>query len=79
MQQTETLAQKLTEFYNVAAAEGRKSAGALLFGIAYAEQIRNCGSTPRALADMAGIARAYARDIYKGMSISPYVELKGRK
>ena len=76
MQRTETLSRKLTEFYNAAAAEGKRSIAALLFGIAYADQINDCGSAPATLAEMAGIGRAYGTDISKGIRMSPYVELK---
>ena len=48
-----------------------------LFGIKYAEEIKNHG-TPKKIASEAGIPVSYATEISKGMKLSEFVEIRPR-
>ena len=76
MQLSDSLSRRLREMYDAAAKEDKLSIVPSLFGIVYAEQIRNCGSSPNDLVEMAGIPASYSTEIYKGMRLSEYVEPK---
>lgn len=73
---SESLSLRLREMYDAAAKEDKLSIVPSLFGIVYADQISNCGSTPNDLVSMAGIPRSYGTEIYKGMRLGEYVEVK---
>ena len=46
-----------------------------LFGIKYAKEIKNSGSKPKELAELAKIPLSYATEIRKGVKLSKYVRV----
>ena len=56
---------------------GEKSAMILLFGILYADQLKNCGATAEQIANSAiPTTSSYGTEIRKGMKLARYVQLK---
>lgn len=47
-----------------------------LFGIIYADEIRNAGIKPIEIVKAAQMPESYSTEVNKGMNISKYVELK---
>ena len=48
----------------------------ILFGIKYADEIRNNGTSPKDILKAAKMPDSYATEIYKGMRLSKYVDVK---
>ena len=49
----------------------------LLFGILYADQLKNCGATAKQIANSAiPTTSAYGIEVGKGMKLARYVQLK---
>ena len=68
------LAKKLNEMY-FNSANGEAVAMIHLFGIKYASEIKQSGSTFRELADLAKIQPSYATEISKGAKLAKYVRV----
>ncbi len=67
------LAQILARMHSNAPAR-RKSVMPSLFGVRYAEEIRECGVTPNKLVEMSGISgRSYHIEVRKGMKLRQWV------
>jgi len=47
-----------------------------LFGIIYADEMRNAGITPAEVVKIARIPKSYQTEVNKGMNLSKYVEMK---
>lgn len=47
-----------------------------LFGIKYADEIRESGESMKAIALAAGIPESYGTEVAKGVKLSKYVQLK---
>lgn len=47
-----------------------------LFGISYAEEIRQSGESMRAIVAAAGLPESYGTEVSKGVKLSKYVQLK---
>jgi|Cruoilmetagenom7_1024161.scaffolds.fasta_scaffold65926_3 5-methylcytosine-specific restriction protein B len=71
----QVLADKLKEMY-VGSRKGEIAVSIHLFGIKYASEITQCGSTPRQLAKMAGVPETYGTEINKGRKLARFVNLK---
>ena len=69
------LEQKLNSMYNNAE-KGEKVSMIHLFGIMYAEEIKNCGVSTKDIAKGANINESYGTEISKGVKLSRYVRLK---
>ena len=68
------LGMKLREMYEM---EGiQKTTVFPLFGILYADEIKNAGIKPIEIVQCAQIKASLAREIYKGINLAQYVELK---
>ena len=63
----------LRDMYN-RAPYGEKTTYIRLFGIKYAEEIAHISRSE--LVDLAGIKSSYDTEIYKGIKLSKYVEIK---
>lgn len=70
-----TLADKLREMY-ADSKEGEIAVSIHLFGIKYASEISQCGSTPRQIAKMAGVSENYGAEINKGRKLAKFVKFK---
>ena len=47
-----------------------------LFGIIYAKEIKECGSTPKDILKIANMPESYQTEISKGIRLSKYVDVK---
>lgn len=72
---TETeLGNKLKEMYETPGEN--KTAMIHIFGLIYADEIKNSKVSPAIIAKIAGISDSYKTEISKGMALSKYLELK---
>ena len=69
------LANRLREMYD-SASHGEQSMMIRLFGIKFADIIRQNGYTPKDLLDLADMPESYQTEINKGIKIAKYVEIK---
>lgn len=69
------LASRLKEAYENAP-YGEKVLQIHLFGIRYADELRNCDSKPDKIAREALNKPRFGTEIYKGMRLAKYVQLK---
>lgn len=68
------LGKKLREMYDIKGAN--KSTMIHLFGIIYADEIRNSDLTPVEIVKAAQLPESYKAEVQKGMNLSMYVDLK---
>ena len=68
------LAMCLQEMYENSSNE--KTTMIHLFGIIYAEKIKECGSTPKDILKIANMPESYQTEISKGIRLSKYVDVK---
>jgi hypothetical protein len=71
----EELAAKLKEMY-FDSKDGEAAVSIHLFGIKYADQIKESGASPAGIAKLAGVPDSYATEISKGCKLARYVVLK---
>ena len=71
----EELGATLRDMYG-SADEGEAVAMIHLFAIKYAREIRNCDSSPKDIARLAGISETYGTEINKGIKLERYVTPK---
>jgi hypothetical protein len=69
----EELGAILREMYNNAP-KGEAVASIHLFGVRHAEELRNCGATPKNIAKLAGMSESYGVEINKGIKLARYVQ-----
>ncbi|AZQ12211.1 hypothetical protein [Shewanella khirikhana] len=72
---SEELAKILKEMY-FTSGDGETAVSIHLFGIKYAEQIKECGVSPKQIAKLAGIPETYGTEINKGRNLAKYVAIK---
>lgn len=72
------LAQKLRDMYE-SAKRNEASCQVHLFGIMYAEEIKNSGCTSKRLIELSGINKGYQPEISKGIKLSQYVVPKRQR
>ena len=70
------LADTLSQMHHNAA-EGNKSVAVHLFGIRYADEIRDCGASVTEIVSLSALRRTTLdREVSKGMKLSKYVTLR---
>lgn len=69
------LAQKLKDMY-FNAPQGEKVSMIHLFGIKYAEEIKECKASTKEIAKAAEINESYGTEISKGVKLGHYVNVK---
>ncbi|MCF6243923.1 MAG: hypothetical protein L3J43_02675 [Sulfurovum sp.] len=69
------LAKKLKDMYNNAP-KGDSTTMIRLFGIKYANELKNCTSSMSDIAELAEIGINYHAEISKGIRLSQYVRVK---
>ena len=69
---SEQLASALLVMYE-GAKTGEKTAKVLLFGIVYAEAIRDSGASVETIVGMSGLPPSYVGQVRSGMALSEYV------
>lgn len=70
--EAEELAEVLKKMYHESK-EGEAAVMIHLFGVKYASQIRNSGTSPANIATLAGLPKSYGTEINKGINLSKYV------
>ena len=68
----EELAARLSEMYR-GAREGEAVANIHLFGIRYAQEIRDCDASPAKIVRLSGIPESYGTEVSKGIKLARYV------
>lgn len=68
----EELGRVLSDMYH-GAPERESTAMIQLFGIMYAEEIRNCGASVTEIVRLSGLSYSYPTEVYKGMRLARYV------
>ena len=66
------LAHTLSEMYNDAP-ERDKSAMIILFGVKYADEIRDCGASVDKIVGLSGLPKSYPTMVYRGIRLARYV------
>jgi 5-methylcytosine-specific restriction protein B len=69
------LGAELKSMYH-SAAEGDTVAMIHLFGVKFAEQIRECGGSPKDIAIAAGISHNYGVEVNKGVNLARFVQVR---
>ncbi len=70
-------AEALREYY-LTAPDGEKSIQGILFGIQYADQIKEL-TTPEIVRQATGVPSSYTNEVEYGRKLAKYVSLKGSK
>ena len=66
------LARTLSEMYHDAP-DGEATTMIHLFGIKYADEIRDCGAPVTEIVRLSGLRNSYSTEVYKGVRLARYV------
>ncbi len=69
---TDTLATTLFDMYS-GARHGEKTTMIHLFGIKYADDIRDCGASVAEIVRLSSIEESYVTEVHKGIRLARYV------